>query len=298
MIEDVRDEEPVGIGAVAERLGVTTSTLRSWERRYNLTRPERTAGAHRRYTAADLATLTAMRQLVAHGMPAAQAAALVAPGDAPGPGPAELGSRLREAADALDAGHVSAILHGALLRYGTPVTWDQILVPLLTELGGRWRDHGCDVDREHVLSDTAEVVLRSHAQHTLTGRRPAAGDPVLLVAAPGERHTLPLAALAAALAEQATPAVLLADLPPADLAHALGQLRPRAAVLWSQTPRTAGPGPLRALREASPAVYAAGPGWDTADLPTPVPHLATLTSAVGALQARTADGGGLSQDLA
>jgi DNA-binding transcriptional MerR regulator len=281
MIEDVRDEEPVGIGAVAERLGVTTSTLRSWERRYNLTRPERTAGAHRRYTAADLVRLTAMRQLVAHGMPAAQAAALVTPGHTPGPTPVELGTRLRRAADALDGGHVSAILHGALLRYGTAVTWDQILTPLLVELGDRWRDHGCDVDREHVLSGTAEAALRAHAQHTLTV--PATGDPVLLVAAPGERHTLPLTALAAALTERATPAVLLADLPPADLAHALGLIRPRAAVLWSQAPGTADAGPLRVLREAGPAVYVAGPGWDTAALPGPVPHLATLAAAVGAL---------------
>jgi hypothetical protein len=134
------------------------------------------------------------------------------------------------------------------------VAWDQILVPLLIELGDRWHDHGCDVDREHVLSGTAEAVLRSHAQHVLTV--PAAGDPVLLVAAPGERHTLPLAALAAALTEQATPSVLLTDLPRADLAHALGLIRPRAAVLWSQTPETAGPGPLHALLEASPAVGA------------------------------------------
>jgi DNA-binding transcriptional MerR regulator len=281
MIGDVRDEEPASIGAVAERLGVTTSTLRSWERRYNLTGPQRTAGAHRRYTAADLARLTAMRQLIARGMPAAQAAALVAPGSAPGPSPADLAERLRDAADALDTGHVSAILHGALLRYRTAVTWDQILAPVLIEFGDRWHEYGCDVDREHLLSGTAEAVLRGYAQHTLTG--PATGDPVLLLAAPGERHTLPLAALAAALTEAGIPVMLLADLPAADLEHALGLIRPRAAVLWSRLPETAEPGPLGLLRRASADVYVAGPGWDAAALPAPAPHLASLTAASHAL---------------
>ena len=283
MIEGVRDEEPVGIGAVAERLGITTSTLRSWERRYNLTGPQRTAGAHRRYTAADLERLTAMRQLIAHGMPAARAAALVAPGSAPAPSPADLAARLRDATDDLDAGHVSAILHGALLRYGAAVTWDQILAPLLVELGDRWHDAGCDVDREHVLSDTAEAVLRAHAQQTLTV--PATGDPVLLLAGPGERHTLPLAALAAALTEQGTAAVLLADLPAADLEHALGVIRPRAAVLWSRVPQTADPAVLRILRRGSGATYVAGPGWDSAALLEPVPHLGSLSAAGAALTA-------------
>jgi DNA-binding transcriptional MerR regulator len=281
MIEDVRDEEPTSIGAVAERLGVTASTLRSWERRYNLTGPQRTVGAHRRYTAADLARLTAMRQLIAHGMPTAQAAALVAPGNAPGPSPARLAARLRDAADTLDTGHVSAIMHGALLRYRTTVTWEQILAPLLIEFGDRWHKHGRGVDREHVLSGAAEAVLRDYAQHTLTV--PATGDPVLLLAAPGERHTLPLAALAAALTERATPAVLLADLPAADLEHALGLIRPSAALLWSRMPETAESGPLRLLRQASPAVYVAGPGWDAVALPEPTPHLASLAAAILAL---------------
>jgi DNA-binding transcriptional MerR regulator len=283
MIEGVRDEEPVGIGAVAERLGVTTSTLRSWERRYNLAGPQRTAGAHRRYTAGDLARLTTMRQLITHGMPAARAAALVAPGSAPGPSPADLAALLRDAADALDGGHVSAILRGALLRYGTAVTWEQILVPLLADLGDHWREQGRGVDREHVLSGTAEAALRAHAQHTLTV--PATGDPVLLLAAPGERHTLPLAALAAALTERATPAVLLTDLPAADLEHALGLIHPRAALLWSRMPETADPSPLRVLHGGGAAVYLAGPGWGT-DPREPTPHLATLAAAVEALAAR------------
>jgi len=279
--DEVADGETLGIGAAAQRLGVTTSTLRSWERRYDLTRPHRTQGAHRRYTAADLSRLTTMRQLIAQGLPAAQAAALITPGSARGPSPAQLAARVRGAADALDAGRAGAILRGALLRYGTRLTWDQILSPVLIEIGDRWHEHGCGVDGEHVLSDCAEAVLRSYTQHALTGR--AAGDPVLLLAAPGERHTLPLAALAAALTEQAVPVILLADLPAADLSHVLATIRPRAALLWSRTTGTADTATLRALRRSCPAVYAAGPGWDSAARPGRTPRLATLADATEAL---------------
>jgi DNA-binding transcriptional MerR regulator len=282
MIEGVQDEEPVGIGTAAQRLGVTTSTLRSWERRYNLTRPQRTTGAHRRYTAADLTRLTSMRQLIARGMPAAQAAALISPSTAPGPTPGEIAARLREATSALDAGHVSALLHGALLRHGTTVTWEQILSPVLIELGDRWHDRGYGVDSEHVLSGTAEAVLRWHAYQARAD--PAPGEPVLLLTTPGERHTLPLAALAAALTERATPSVLLAELPPGDLAHALTRIAPRAALLWAHAAGTADVATLDVLREASPLVYTAGPGW--AGRPASAPHLATFAAAVDALAAR------------
>ncbi len=273
------DELLVGIGTAAQRLGVAASTLRSWERRYGLTRPQRAPGAHRRYSTADLSRLAAMQELIRHGMPAARAATLIAPG-AVAPRTGELATRLREAADAMDAALITAILNAALLRLGTVETWDQMLAPLLIDLGERWRDHHCDVDREHLLSDTAQAVLRSHAHHSLAV--PPAGRPVLLLAGPAERHTLPLAALAAALAEHATPAVVLTDLPPADLSHALGRLRPRAALLWARAPATASIVTLHALQHPGRAVYTAGPGWDTT-APESTPHLATLIAATRAL---------------
>jgi len=45
--------------AAAEILGVSTNTLRSWERRFDFPRPQRTAGGHRQY---DLGELDALRR--------------------------------------------------------------------------------------------------------------------------------------------------------------------------------------------------------------------------------------------
>lgn len=60
--------------AVARRLGVAPATLRTWDRRYGLGPTEHTAGAHRRYSAADLARLMTMRALTLDGVPPSEAA--------------------------------------------------------------------------------------------------------------------------------------------------------------------------------------------------------------------------------
>ena len=76
------------VAAVAARLGVAPATLRTWDRRYGLGPSEHTAGAHRRYSTADLARLMTMRSLTLDGVPPADAARLAregAPGALPEP---------------------------------------------------------------------------------------------------------------------------------------------------------------------------------------------------------------------
>ncbi|WP_248964294.1 MerR family transcriptional regulator [Sphaerisporangium perillae] len=72
-----------GIGAVARRLGVPASTLRTWNLRYGIGPSHRSPGGHRRYDSADLRRLEEMNRLVKAGLPpseAAQAALRVAAG--------------------------------------------------------------------------------------------------------------------------------------------------------------------------------------------------------------------------
>src|SRR3954449_9476144 len=72
------------VAAVARRLGVAPSTLRTWDRRYDLGPSAHTAGSHRRYGPDDLARLVVMRRLTLEGVPPADAART---GPAPPPGP-------------------------------------------------------------------------------------------------------------------------------------------------------------------------------------------------------------------
>src|SRR3954466_12102944 len=74
------------VAAVARRLGVAPSTLRTWDRRYDLGPSAHTAGSPRRYSAQDLERLVVMRRLTLEGVPPADAARIaLAPGDGQSP---------------------------------------------------------------------------------------------------------------------------------------------------------------------------------------------------------------------
>ena len=64
-------EPGLTVSAVARRLGVAPATLRTWDRRYCLGPSQHAAGAHRRYSALDVARLERMRRLVLSGVPPA-----------------------------------------------------------------------------------------------------------------------------------------------------------------------------------------------------------------------------------
>lgn len=57
------------VGEVAERLGVSASTIRLWEQRYGLPAPVRSRGGHRRYRLRDVDQLRALRDLISRGHP-------------------------------------------------------------------------------------------------------------------------------------------------------------------------------------------------------------------------------------
>lgn len=68
------NDELLSAGAAARRLGVAVTTLRSWHQRYGLGPSGHQRGHHRRYTAADIARLILMQQLVTAGVAPAEAA--------------------------------------------------------------------------------------------------------------------------------------------------------------------------------------------------------------------------------
>ncbi|MFI1517493.1 MerR family transcriptional regulator [Kitasatospora cineracea] len=315
-------------GAVARRLGVSPTTVRSWERRYGIGPAERPAGRHRRWTARDVAVLEAMCRLTAHGVPPAEAARL-APAQAerlalaqaeqaeqtergeravpveraapPGAVPPEVRG-LARAARRLDGPEVARLLRDGVERFGAVTAWTDLMAPALRAAGRRWARGGGeqDVEVEHLLSWHVSSALRRVAVPPAG----AAGPPVLLAAMPGEQHTLPVEAVAAALAERGLPfRVFGAALPAAALAAAVRRTGPAAVLLWSQTRATADPVPARAVAATPwgprgarlrPTVLAAGPGWHRTTRPpgtlAPRDLPDTLTLLARALDADGPDG--------
>lgn len=320
----VPPEAPLTVAAVARRLGVAPTTLRTWDRRYGLGPTAHEAGTHRRYGAADLARLQTMRRLTLEGVPAAEAARLaleepLAAGDpAPTvatfprlqPGPVrervgggaapvvELGrpeDRVRavlRAAESFDGPGIGAIVRDSLDRRGAVPTWDGLVAPVLVELGARWQRTGRGVDVEHLASEAVLGALRSY-QHRVAGPE-ATGAPALLACTEEEQHSLPLHALAAALAERRVPTrVLGARVPPDALAAAIRRIGPSGVFLWSTMPATGDPRALSALPAVRPAplVVLGGPGWAVEDLPLGLAGLAVVSELAAAVEALAAVSG-------
>ncbi|HSN71883.1 MAG TPA: MerR family transcriptional regulator, partial [Steroidobacteraceae bacterium] len=64
------------IKAVAHATGLTVETLRAWERRYGVIRPERDATGRRVYGAADVVRLRRLREATERGHPIGRIAGL------------------------------------------------------------------------------------------------------------------------------------------------------------------------------------------------------------------------------
>jgi hypothetical protein len=304
------------VAAAARRLGVAPATLRTWDRRYGIGPSEHAPGSHRRYSPADLARLELMRHALVRGASAAEAAryALAAPPRAPdrpegtapeaaapfadsGAGRRAGGGALRlsragstacglgRAALALDAPAVGALLAESVAESGVEVTWDEVVRPVLVAVAERWAHTGAGVEVEHLVSECVLAVFGARRRAA-----PPAQDarPVLLAAMPGELHTLPIVALATALAHRGVAHRYLgANLPVDALLAAVRRTAPAAVVLWAQVDDTADAGILQSLPSTRPLArtFAAGPGWDVAGLPLRVARLTSLRHAVAAIGA-------------
>ncbi|GAA1275994.1 MerR family transcriptional regulator [Saccharothrix xinjiangensis] len=276
-------------GTVARMLGISPTTLRTWDRRYGLGPDTREEGRHRRYSPADVSRLRRMLELTAQGM-APAAAAAVALGSPPpatsraGGGPKAIavdgsveGRGFARAAARLDAPLMTALTLELVERRGVVDAWESVLAPFLAALGERVMTRGRGVEVEHLATACLLDALRV--------TEPAAPDgrlPVLLACAPEEQHSLPLDVLAAALAERGCASRNLgARVPAESLLDAAALLSPGSVVLWAHARVHAEAAPVADLLSRGHVVLVGGPGWEEA--PVGARRLWTLSEAVEAV---------------
>ncbi|MFI9543732.1 MerR family transcriptional regulator [Streptomyces sp. NPDC052016] len=263
-------------GALARRLGISPTTLRSWGRRYGLGPATRAEGRHRRWTAEDVAMVREMCRLTAEGVPPAEAARVAqiratdghaaeeAPADtaprplAPvgepssGPDTAPEGSpsladsrrrcrALAQAAVRMDAEAVHERITAAIESYGLVTAWEEVLAPTMRSVGRAWESSDDRyVEVEHLLSWHVSAALCHAYARSVARNGPASSPPVLLACLPGEQHTLPLEALTAVLAEHGRRVLMLGgSVPVAALEATVRRIAPAAVALWSQSRSTA-----------------------------------------------------------
>lgn len=281
-------EELLTVSAVARRIGVAPATLRTWARRYGIGPSSHEAGSHRKYCPADLAKLTVMRRLISAGMSPADAA--VQAKDHEGEVIIEeITSLCREcdetieailnAVNALDSLFVETMLRNEIAENGIISAWQDVFVPVLTEIGSAWESSGKGIEIEHMLTEILKRVLRESAAEIVV---PINARPVLLASVGEELHSLALHALAAALAERGIETHFLGARTPIEaLSSMVNRFAPPAVFLWAQLPTHGDPAILTALPAVRPAprVVIGGPGWNPEKC-TGAHFVGTLTLAV------------------
>ncbi|MDO9161819.1 MAG: MerR family transcriptional regulator [Methylococcaceae bacterium] len=243
------------ISTVTKRSGVKSDLVRAWERRYQAVSPTRTAGGHRVYTDLDIARLKLLNEATSSGHSIGQIANLSlddlkkllqhessAPVSAyrSSTPPAAVTSERRFLAEdyiekcyaavlAFDAHALESHFENAIVELGPQLFIENLLTPLLTQIGERWRDGELRPVHEHMASS----IIRS-LTYILRNNTPcAANAPRMIVTTPiGQLHELG-ALLAAIIAEFKNWKVtyLGANLPSEEIAAAVKYTQANAVTL-------------------------------------------------------------------
>jgi len=186
----------LNISAIAARTGVAADTLRKWEQRYGVLRPQRTAGGQRRYSEQDVSRVEWLRDRLSEGWRIGEAARVLQERATPAlDDPEELGNAIVAATADDDPVTIAALLDQAFAVLPLERAFTDVVAPALREVGEAWHRGELMVAQEHAL--TAKV--RTRLEELLAEERPAVRGTAVLACAPGEQHEIGLLMLAVAL---------------------------------------------------------------------------------------------------
>ena len=223
--------------------GVSVDTIRAWERRYRLVRPERGDGGARQYSERDVRRIALAQQATRLGHPIGGIARLsdadlerlirqhqdAQPAETPPPSEdGEIVERADRSLADLDVAAAGAQLHSAALLLEPRDFVLGLLAPLMRRIGEGWRTGEIGVAVEHAGSNLVRDVIATFCR----ARATPSGATVLFATPPNELHDLG-ACLAASLAASfgMRPLLLGAQVPAEDVVQAAGRVGARAVVI-------------------------------------------------------------------
>ncbi|QDE66350.1 transcriptional regulator [Myxococcus xanthus] len=243
-------ERTYRIHIAAELAGVRVELIRAWERRYGVLTPRRTPAGYRAYTDRDVAVLKQLKRLTDEGVAISEAAKLLPQLmeglDAEA---AVRGTHLetrahaetwREsvlaAALAYDQPRVSDVLDEVLAALPPLKAFDEVLAPLLCDVGEQWEAGSLTVAQEHLVSQMVRARLVSLLHAAPQGRHRHG----VLACFPEEEHEMGLLGAALRLRHLGVRVTLLGQRVPAeDLGRAVLALRPDFVGLSTVASRSA-----------------------------------------------------------
>ena len=237
------------IQVVVRRTGLTADVLRAWERRYAAVEPQRSPTQRRLYSDADIERLRLLKRATDAGRSIGQIASLstdelaamvredeAQEAEAPRVQAAAERSDSIQYVDAamkavleLDAQAVDSVLQRAVIGLSELEFVEQVVSPLLNQVGDAWHAGELTVAHERAASLPARGVLESMLA-TATDRE---GAPPIVVATPvGERHELGAMMVAATAAAAGWRVAYLGpDIPADDILVAVEKFTPRLVAL-------------------------------------------------------------------
>ena len=176
MTSDIENSKILPIGYVARVTGLTAHVIRAWERRYGIVQPERTSNNRRMYSRQDVAQFILCRKAIAAGHSIGRLAGL-----APDAIQTLIGDIRKNKTGSQDplqkqptAPHVDACLQAAVrlderglengLRRAAAALprialLDDVIAPLLGEIGRRWASGSLNIVHEHMTSSVIQIYL-------------------------------------------------------------------------------------------------------------------------------------------
>ncbi len=237
--------------AVIKATGLTPATLRAWERRYGLFKPQRSPGGHRLYSADEINLLKWLVEKQKEGLSISRAVDLWR-SQAGQPQEPLKGSSISQVASATGGGLLDQLSKNwceACLAFNEPeaelaiakalaiatpeVVCTQVLQKGLAELGRGWYAGKVSVQQEHFASTL--VARRLNALFAIAPMPTHAGR-LLVACPPGEYHDLALLMLAFILRWQGWEVIYLgADIPLEQLDATLQATTPDLVISAAQT---------------------------------------------------------------
>jgi DNA-binding transcriptional MerR regulator len=247
------DTPALRIGAVSLRTGVAVTTLRAWESRYRLLRPSRTEGGHRLYAESDVDRVLAVLRLTAQGWSVSAAAASITgdrttsrlglvtdPGAVPtmrptdDPSSARARTELARAVRAYDGPAAESVLDEAIARLGVAYALEDVVMPVLRDLGEGWQEDPSLIAAEHF----ATCSLRPRLMRIVTVARSSAAPRCIAAAPEGEDHELGVLAAAAVAADIGFQVTYLGSrTPAAAIERSAATLQPDVVLIGAVTAR-------------------------------------------------------------
>jgi len=224
------------IRTISELTGVPTTTLRAWERRYGLLKPDRTAKGHRLYSANDIDLIKEIVKLLKTNHTISEAIRIIKNPElnvltSPETDDhwAHYQQRLLKSIENFNEQNLDTTYNEALSIYPNDMVTEQVIIPVMKALGERWQTRDAGIAEEHFFSAFLRNKLGARLHHESNRSR---GSKILVSCLSGEHHELGILLFCIAAISHGYQVLYLGtDMPPSQLSKVVERTNVSAVLL-------------------------------------------------------------------